>query len=852
MTHFGLAWAQMRSRLWGVAAAVVVIALGVGLAAGILLANHSLRAGFARSVEAMSGRAALTVRASGDGTIEQALVERIEAISGVAAAVPVLVTTAVFEEDDERSLQLVGVDTLDDGAMRVYRSSPGDAAGIEDPLVFLNEPGSAIAPRSLLSRRDLARGDAVAVRSVGGRQDLTIRGVLEDDGVSEAFGGDFLIVDLYALQDFLRLPGRASWLDVAVNDDVDGGQVVRRLRDALPPHLAIETAEEEKREHERTVAGFEAMVDVVAAVGLVLAAIMVSNRLATLYQGRIREIALLRGIGWSPEGLVRALLGEAALVSMAGTALGLPLGMLVANAIVGRLAETMTMNFQRTIAAAPIEWDPISLLLAGMAGVGSGVAAGLRPARRVTRGSIVSLKAQRGLRDPREEGVWRRRLRWLVPAGALVALVIASVNRSGPIGAAAMVLLFVAAGLSIRPALRAVSHALGGLWGEGARIGLRDQSRAPGRPVGAAAVLTVGLGLVVWIANTTKSFEIFIRERVLREHKADILIDSEANHLATAAGTIRLPAALVDEVRSIPGVAAVGSGAAALSHDPVLGIFADDSTRLLREDLRGYPIEPGAWPDAFEKVASGEAALIDVLLRDKKGLKIGDSVRMATPSGSIALPVAGVTETMLASPEGNVLISFDLYRRHWKSDAVARIYALAAEGLPVEVLRQRIEERIGERYGARVQNLRDYADWVAGSVRNASSFLHGMAAITLVVVLIGTADALAASVIERTREIGILRAIGYRPGEMGSMVLAQSLAIGIAGAGLAIPLGLGMALAFVESVLPSLLGWRLEVHSTHALVVATSLLGLLACLTGGLLPAFRATHVPVVTALRSD
>lgn len=852
MTYFGLAWAQLRSRLWGVAAAVLVIALGVGLAAGILLANHSLRAGFARSVEAMSGRAALTVRPAGDGTIDQALVERVEAIRGVAAAAPVLVTTAVLDADDRRPLQIVGVDLLDDGAMRVYRSTPGDAADIEDPLVFLNEPGSAMAPSSLLSHLGIERGDALSVRSAAGRQDLTIRGVLEGEGVSDAFGGDFLIVDLYALQDALGLTDRVSWVDVAIEDREDPLAVARRLREALPAHLTIETAADQQREHERTVAGFEAMVDVVAAVGLLLAVLIVSNRLATLYQGRVREIALLRGIGWSPQGLVRALLGEATLVSLIGTMLGLPLGVFIAKAIVGRLAETMTMNFQRTIAAARIDWDPASLAIAAIAGVGSGFVAGLRPARRATEGSIVALRAQRGLRDPREENGLRRAVRWLVPATAIGALVIASRSRSGSVGVAAMALVFAGAIATLRPALRALSGPLGRLWGEGARIGLRDQSRAPGRPVGAAAVLTVGLGLVVWIANTTKSFEIFIYGRVLREHAADILIDSKANHLATAAGTIRLPAALADEVRGIPGVAAVGSGAAALSQDPVVGIFAEDSNRLLRQELRGYPLEPGAWSDAFEKVARGEALLIDLLLRDKRGLEIGDLVRLKTPSGSIELPVAGVTETPLVSPEGNVLLHFDVYRDHWADDSVARVYVVASEGTSVEDLTRRIDEQIGERYGARVQSRRSYADWVASSIRSASSFLYGMAAVTLVVVLIGTADALAASVIERTREIGILRAIGYRPGAVGAMVLAQSLAIGIAGAGLAIPLGLGMALAFVESVLPSLLGWRLEVQPTYGIVAATAVLGLLACVAGGVLPALRATRIPVAAAIRHD
>jgi putative ABC transport system permease protein len=852
VTHLGLAWAQVRTRLGAMAAAVVVIGLGVGLAAGMLLANRSLRGGFARSVEAMAGRAELTVRPLSDGTVEQALVDRIEAVPGVAAAVPVLTATAAFDGAEARTLQLLGVDLLDDGMVRVYDGAPGDAAGIDDPLVFLNQPGSAIAPRPFLAANRVARGETVRLRTSAGRLDLTIRGVLEEDGVAEAFGGGFLVVDLYALQDSLGTPERVSWIDVAVAAGADVAAVSARLRDALPAHLRIETAAEKLAEHTRNVAGFEAMVNVVAVMGLLLAGLITSNRLATLYQHRVWEIAVLRGIGWSPTGLVRALLGEAALLSTLGALLGLPLGVLFAESIVGRLATTMSLNFQRTIAAAPVELEVLPLLLAALAGIGSGVAAGWSPARRAARGTILSLKLGRG-RGPRIGSARWSRARLVVPVLAAIVLGVVIAKGSAALGGVAVVLLLAAGIVAIQPVLALASVPVGALSGEGARVGLRDQSRAPGRPIGAAAVLTIGLALVVWIANTTTSFEIYLFRRTLQDHRADILVDSKANLLAHSTGTLLIPAEILDELRRIPGVAAVGAQAAVAAISPPIGVFGEDRSRLLIPGLRGYLLEPGSLPDAFDRVARGEGFLVDRLFRDKHRATVGDPLRITTPSGPLELPILGVTETGVISAEGNAIVSLDVFRNRWHDDKIARAYVLAEDPGEIEPLRRLIEERFGERYGVRAQEMRSYADWIAANVRSASSFLYGMAAITLLVVLIGTADALVASVLERTREIGILRAIGYRPASMGGMVFAQSLAIGVTGACLAVAVGTGMSIAFVLGILPALLGWQqLEVQPTYGILAAVTGLGLVACLAGGLLPAARAARIPVATAIRHE
>ena len=320
----------MRSQLGQLAIAVIVIALGVALAAGMLLANAALREGFEESVAALAGRADLEVSALSGGTIDEGVLETVRAVQGVEAAAPLLLGMGFIEtrhgekseaiegaatgvaansEKKRVRLRIVGVDMLDDASVRVYRSS-ADEAGIKDPLVFMNQPDSVLAPQLFLGRHGYRRGDPIEVETPAGRKRLVVRGVLASEGVGQAFGGDFVVMDLYSAQQVLAAEGRLSQVDVVVKG-ASPGEVAERLRKALPPHLGVGVVADRRAELSRTAAGFQLMLNVIGALGLVLAVLITANRLATVYQERLWEMGVLRGMGWTPGALVRDLLAEA-------------------------------------------------------------------------------------------------------------------------------------------------------------------------------------------------------------------------------------------------------------------------------------------------------------------------------------------------------------------------------------------------------------------------------------------------------------------------------------------------------------------------------------------------------------
>jgi len=841
---------ELRRELPRLASAVVVIALGVALAAGVMLANRALRDRFDESVAAIAGAADLQIVAVSGGTLDEAALEQVRAVAGVKAAAPLLVGTTFVPDANALRLRLIGVDMLDDHSVRVYRRAD-PTTGPADPLIFLNQPDSVLAPRSLTARLGIGLDGTLAIETAQGRRTVTVRGLLDESGVASAAGGNLLVMDLFAAQELLGAAGRVSQIDVVLDDATTIEDTRSALQQALPTHLVVARVSDRKGEFARAAAAFQAILDAVAAMGLVLAALITANRLSTLYQARLWEMGVLRALGTRPAALVRAMVAESALLSLIGVAVGLPLGWALAQLIVHPLADTMSLNLQQVVSATRVALRPWPLIIAGLAGLASGVVAALVPALRASRASVVSVLAAGRTRDAWPEGRVKRSVRAALLGVALALLGLQLVTDVGALAGLTMVVVALAGGFAVEPALRLVSRPLASLLGPAARIGVEDQSRVPSRSVGATVVLMAGVAIVIWIGSMAQSFEAYVVDKLMLDRQADLVVDSGFNDLAVG-DDARLGGDVLAKLATIRGVRAVGAGVNAVSLQPETGILAADPERFVETDFGAWPLEPGALPDALERVSRGEALLADATLVARRGLAIGAPVRVSTPTGVLELPLAGVTPTKFRSPAGDVMFSRELYRRYWQDDSITQAFLLLEPGASAEDVTRTIQATLGREQRLRVMSRAELAEWYGAGVRRAYSFLDVLVVLTLVVVVIGTGDALAANVLERTREIGTLRALGLSPRDVAAQVFAQAGAIALVGTGLAIVVGYAMSFAFVEGLIPSLLGWQLALDARGRVAGLAVVLGALACVVGAFVPAARASRMSPVVALRYE
>ena len=828
---------------------VVVIALGVALAAGVLLANRSLRERFDASLDALAGAADLQITAVSGGTFDAAVLDRVREIQGVRAAAPLLMASAFTRHGGAVTrLRVIGVDLLDDATVRVYRG-PGGGAALEDPLVFLARQDSVLLPRTLADTLGLAQRDGFEVETALGPRRLVVRGLLDASGVAAA--GNLLVMDLFAAQETLGAGDRVSQIDVVAAEPGAADSVRAALAAALPPHLDVARVADRRRELARSASAFQAMLDAIAAMGLVLAVLITANRLTTLYQARLWEMGVLRALGLPPGALVLGLVGESLLVAAVGVMIGLPLGVGVAQLVVQPVADTMSLNLQQVVTASRVAPRPGPLVLAGAAGLLAGALAAFVPARRAARAPIVTVLATGRARDVLPERRATHALRVVAVAAALALLALQAFAHTGALAGLTMTCVAVAGALAVEPALRRATRPLGALLGPGARIGVEDQARMPSRAVGATVVLMAGVAVVIWIGSMSRSFESYVVRNLMFDRESDLVVDSGFNDIVVG-DDARIDGALLPRLAAIPGVRAVGAGVNGVSLRPETGLVAADPIRFRDTAFGRWPLEDGAWPDALERVARGEALLADATLVSRRGLRVGSPVRITTPSGVLELPIAGVTPTKFRSPAGDVMLSREVYERWWRDGTITQAFLVLEPGASAAEVTAAIQATLGREQRLRVLTRDQLAAWYGSGVRSAYSFLDALAALVLVVVTIGTGDALASSVLERTREIGALRALGLTPRDIGAQVVAQSAAIALVGIGLALAVGHAMSFAFVEGLIPTLLGWRLELRASWQVAATASLLGVAACLVGAIVPALRASRMAAITALRSE
>jgi putative ABC transport system permease protein len=849
---FRLAYRHVRAGFGRVVLSVLALALGVALVVAVQLMNAAVLDSFLDTIDGMAGRAGLTVTAGEGVNFDEALVEQVAKVPGVNLAVP-LVTGVAFPDDGSGELLTVhGVDVGNDSAVRVYHR--GDTSKLVDDVIeFLNSKDSIVIGREFAVRRGLDVGSKLPLVTPTGVKTFTVRGLLDPEGLARTLGGRLVVMDVFAAELAFTARGQINQIDILVDPGREA-TVKEAVAAILPPGLKVEEPTLRKDIVRRTVAGFQAMLNAFAMLAAVAGFLVCYSRFAAIYEGRTWEIGLQRAVGLRRSIVFRELLKESLVLGAIGTAIGLPVGVWIGRIGLPTMATATAINFSLPVAVSTSRVDRVALVSGVAIGLIASLLAAIIPALRLARTQPIAALTLRGREAPLPTSGLRGWRTTVSMVGlALFLAMLQSTTGNELLGNLATVCGAIAICAMAGPLAANSVAGLAVIWhrlfGPAGKFAASRLSQRPRPTAFMIATIGIGLGVVYMLGAITESFEGTLIDRITARTRADLTITSaylSGGYLSAPIGNdVR------EAVRSVPGVVAIASQERKdVPHARgTLAVDAWDPECFSDKRLCEWSLEDGAMSDALNLVESGEGALITGPLARQLKLAPGDQIDLQSPSGPQRFRIAAITRSDVASV---LVVSRARYGPAWNDDMTTWLHVAVGSGADLTEVQAAIGRRLGIEQRLRIRTRAGFVDHLTDQARQAFQAFLPMKIVVFLLVLIGIGDTLATSVLERTREIGMMRAVGIRRGSVVAMVVLEASAIAILGLVLAVATGVALGTFWVNVQFPAVVGWTLDYHFPIEFVLVGAMLLLTLSVAGSLLPALRAAFMPVSVALRTD
>ncbi|MBN2006837.1 MAG: ABC transporter permease [Anaerolineae bacterium] len=800
-----------------------------------------------------AGKVDLTVTGTAGGLFSEDRVEVLRAVNGIGAASGSLRQTVMLlprtgqpaqkpamskpgmPSSDPSTVVVVGVEVATAQQVRLYPVSEGRFLAPQDDLAI-------VVPTSLATKMDLTVGDVFTLPSSTGATGFTVVGLLTTRPLP---GAEEVLMPLSAAQTLLNHTGEINTLEAIFTPDADRAGVETAVTAALGDGFKLGPLEFGNELFAALQVGGYAFA-MFGVMALAMGAFIIFNTFRTVLAERRRDLGMLRTVGASRRTVVGMILVESLIQSVVGTGLGLACGYGMAVLMVLIIRPILETFLHFTLLMPIITAG--NLIMSVTMGVGITLLGGLLPA--LSAAGVTPLEALR----PPLATVYEKTARKQSIAGAILLVLAALCLLTGNAALAGVgTVLFLIALVLIAPALiqpisRVSGRALTLLFAREGQIAEGNLTRQPGRAAITASAMMIGLATVIALVGMISSVRTAFMRYLELSLGADFILMPSSFILG--GGNVGASPVLATAIRAVPGIDKVTTlrlGLTTVNGAQLQIIGIDPATY---PEVAGLEFSAGESKAAYAALGAERALIVNGIFSMQSGAKIGDVLTLQTPEGERDYRVVGVGLDYLNAKLATAYISQANLEQDFHQNSDLLLMADTEAGADAAVVRRTLEKMVAAYPAFSLvdwQSFRQSQEQIFTSAMSMLYFLMVMFALPALIAMVNT---LAINVIERTREIGMLRAVGSTRRQIGRMIQAESLLLSAAGVAFGILGGLWLGYVLITAMNAS--GFVLAYAFPYAGILLAIATGLLFGVFAATIPARQAARMDIVTALRYE
>jgi putative ABC transport system permease protein len=832
---------------------ILAVALGVAVVLAIALAGDAATGSFRSSLETLSGDSNLEVVAAGgipDATV------------GVLAALPYSIRVSPRIEDfatlteNRRALPLLGLDLIAESGSEAQGQWPAFSSGTS---------AANQAANSAEALRDLLKGDSVWVGSSLGKKPgdsvqllindtihtYIVRGVYPDANGNESA----VIMDLGTAQEAVHRFGRVDRILLRVPTTPSIEEWQRRIRSLLPLGLDVRAQGTGTQENRQMLAAFRWNLRLLSYIALVVGAFLIYNTISVSVVRRRPEIGIVRALGASRAAVLTAFLGEAAFFGLCGALLGLLLGRVLAIGAVKLMSATVEALY---VSSRPgtIALSASSLVLAFVVGVGAALISAFSPAREAALVSPVEAMA-RGRREYQARIHKSRDLGLsfvLAVAGALAALA-PPIAGKPMLGYLSALLLVAASALAIPAATDALlalaSRFLARFFGVEGFLAAQSLASSLRRTAVLVGALSTAIAMMTSVGIMVGSFRETVVLWMNNRLPADLYLQPAGGDAPDRHPTLSLEFA--NQLRQLPGVAEVDRlRIYEISYQGLPASVASVDLSAMRLYDRSDFFSGRPTSEILAGIRDTNAILVSEPFTYKHHLRAGDTITLPLGAARPSFRIADVFYDY-GSERGSILMDRSTLLRYLPDPDPSNLAIYLAPSASVDAVRSEILRAAGDAgHQVLIFSNRDLRIEAIRIFDRTFAITYALEAVAVLVAVMGIAGALVALVIDRRRELGLLRFLGAATVQLRKQILVEAGLLGLLSNLVGFALGFALSLVLIYVINKQSFGWTIHFHWPIAVLLSALTIVYAATVLAGLYPAEIAVRLNPLEAVHEE